>query len=151
MDNSRNTFSPKNNFPWFNSFPSAMSCFHITTKMRFRGNPRKTVELQNYIKSWKMVVRSWYMTHFDRRDLLKSKKIVSERFRNIPGLPGSIFEIFRFIWDFCKIPQVLKIRFFELSSPKKIFKNDFHKISKFSLKLWYLSSILVYLLRADSQ
>ena len=43
-----------------------------------------------------MVVRGWYMTHFDRRDLLQSKKQVWGGFRNLSGLPSPIRDFFRF-------------------------------------------------------
>ena len=51
---------------------------HIFTNRRkcdFRVIRQEMAKLQNYIKSSEMVVRGWYMTHFDRRDILNSKKI----------------------------------------------------------------------------
>ena len=133
MDNSRNTFSPKNNFPCFNSFSSAMSCFHITTKMRFRGNPRKTVELQNYIKSWKMVVRSWYMTHFDRRDLLKSKKLFRIDSATYPASPARFSKFFDFFGIFAKFRRFWKSDFLNFRVRKKSSKMIFIKFPSF---LW---------------
>ena len=150
MDISRKTMSRKYNFPCLPNFPTDLSWICKSTKMGFPGYPPKMAEFHNYRKPSKMVVWGWYMTHFDRRDLLNSKKLVLDRFRNLPDLPGPICKIFRFFRNFRQIPQVLKIRFFWLSSPKKIFKNNFYQISKFSLKLCYFSSILVYLHRADS-
>ena len=150
MDNSRNQILRKNNFPSLPNFFFDLSHIFKFAKMRFRGNPRKTPEFHQSKKSSKMVVWGWYMTHFDRRDLLKCEKLVLDRFRNIPVLPDPICKIFRFFRNFHQISQVLKMRFFGLSSPKIFFKNNFHQICKFSLKLWYFSSILVYLHRADS-
>ena len=75
MNNSRNKYQDKIIFSNFYGFPSAMSHFHKSTKTRFPENPSKVVQLHNYIKSSEMVVRGWYMTHFDRRDILNSKKI----------------------------------------------------------------------------
>ena len=150
MDISRRKKPRKYNFPWLPTFFSDLSWICKSTKMWFLGKPRKIAEFHNYRKPSKMVVWGWYMTHFDRRDLLNSKKLVLDRFRNLPDLPGPICKIFDFFRNFRQIPQVLKIRFFWLSSPKKIFKNNFYQISKFSLKLCYFSSILVYLHRADS-
>ena len=50
-------------------------------------------------KSSIMVTRGWYLTHFDNRDLLKSKKIDLGGFRNMPYLHGPICEICRFSID----------------------------------------------------
>ena len=122
MSNSRNKIVQKINFAWFNSFPSAMSWFWKSSKMWFPENPPKMVELHNYIKSSEMVVRGWYMTHFDRKDLLRSKKFVSDRFHILPDLPGTICEIFRLFCNFSPNPQFLKNRFFWLSSSKIVFK-----------------------------
>ena len=52
----------------------------------------KMVELHNNRKSLEMVVRGWYMTHFDRRDLLKSKKLVWGGFSNMSDYSGPICE-----------------------------------------------------------
>ena len=125
MNNSRKINFQKNNFPCFNSFPSAMSWFCWLTKMRFSENPPKMVEIHENRKSSEMVVRGWYMAHFDRRDLLKSKKLVWGRSRNMPDLPGPICEFSRFFSKFHQISQVLKNRFFWLPSPKKSSENSF--------------------------
>ena len=58
------------------------------------------VEFHENRKSPEMVVGDWYMTHFDRRDLLKSKKLVWGRFRNMPDLPGPICDFLRFFRKF---------------------------------------------------
>ena len=73
-----------------------MSRCHRSTKIGIPGNPQKMVEFHENRKSPEMVVGDWYMTHFDRRDLLKSKKLAWGRFRNMPDLPGPICEILRF-------------------------------------------------------
>ena len=52
-----------------------------------------------------MVVRGRYMTHFDRRDLLKSKKLVWDRFRNMPALQRSICEFLGFFRGISRIAQ----------------------------------------------
>ena len=75
MDISQKKMLRKNYFPRINSFPSAMSHMHKSTKMRFPGNRPKMVQLHKNITSSKMVVRGWYMSNFDHRDLLNSKKI----------------------------------------------------------------------------
>ncbi len=112
MSNFRKKIERKNNFPKRLCFPSAMSCFRYSKKMRFPEIPEKMVELHNCIKSSEMVIRGRYMTHFDRRDLLKSKKLVWDRFHNIFALPGPIREFSRFFRKFRRILQVVKIRFF---------------------------------------
>ena len=96
--------SRKNNFPRILCFPSAMSHIRKSTKMGFPGNRPKMPQLHKFRKSSEMVVRGWYMTHFDRRDLLQSKKQVWGGFRNLSDLPGPICEISRFfseisVWE----------------------------------------------------
>ncbi len=125
MNNSRKFVWWKNNFPWFNSFSPAMSHFRKSTKITFPENPRKIVEFQENRKSSEIVVRGWYMTHFDRRGLLKSKKFVWGRFRNISGLPGPIFDFSWFFRKFHQISHVMKNRFFWHPSPKNWSKNGF--------------------------
>ena len=71
---SQKIISRKNNFPRNIGFPSAMSLTRTSTKMGFPGNQPKIVQLHGPITFSKMVVRGWYMPHFDRRDLLDSKK-----------------------------------------------------------------------------
>ncbi len=75
MNDSRRKKNVKNDFLNFFGFLSAKSHFHKSTKTRFPENPSKVIQLHNYIKSSEMVVRGWYMTYFDRRDILNSKKI----------------------------------------------------------------------------
>ena len=87
------------------------------------------LQLRDHRTSSKMVVRGWYMTHFDRRDLLNSKKQVWGGFRNLPDLCGPICDFSRFFWKFRSGPRILKKWFFWLQSPKKMFENYF--FSKF--------------------
>ena len=47
-----------------------------------------------------MVVRGWYMTHFDRTDLLHSKKQVWGGFRNYSDLQKPIYEKFSIFSEF---------------------------------------------------
>ena len=86
-------------FPWNNSFLSDMSHVHKSTKKRFPGDPPKVVQLQNNRKSAKMVVWGWYMTHFDRKNILNSKKICLGGFRNLSDLQRSIHEFLGFFWE----------------------------------------------------
>ena len=74
MDISQKKMSLKNNFPRILCFSPEISHIHKSTKMGFQGNQPKMAQLRNNITSSKMVVRGWYMTHFDRRDPLNSKK-----------------------------------------------------------------------------
>ena len=96
--------------------------------MRFPENPLKILQLRDHITSSKMVVRGWYMTHFDRSDLLNSKKISLGGFCNLPDLCGPICEFSRFFRKFHPGPLITKNRFFYLSSPKKMFENDFFQL-----------------------
>ena len=52
-----------------------------------------------------MVVRGWYMAHFDRRDFLNTKKIGLGGFRNLPDLPRSIREILGFFREIFVVTQ----------------------------------------------
>ena len=63
-------------------------------KCGFPGNRSKMPQLHKIRKSSEMVVRGWYMTHFDRRDLLHSKKQVWGGFRNYSDLQKPICEKF---------------------------------------------------------
>ena len=72
-----------------------------------------------------MVVRGWYMPHFDRTDLLVFRKQVWGGFRYLPDLTGPICENFRFFRKFRSGRLIVKNRFFLLSSPKILFKNNF--------------------------
>ncbi len=94
IDNSRKKYQDKIIFSNFYGFPSAMSHFHKSTKTRFPENPSKVVQLHNYIKSSEMVVRGWYLTHFDRRDILNSKKIGLGWFCDFSGVTVLILRIF---------------------------------------------------------
>ena len=132
ISNSRKKMSRTNYFPWQNSFPSAMSHIRTSTKMGFPGIEAKMLELHDHITSSKMVVRGWYMTHFDRRDLLNSKKQVWGGFRNLPDLRGPICEFSRFFWKFRSGPRILEKWFFWLQSPKKMFEN------------WFFSSFIFF-------
>ena len=80
MNDSRKKKNVKNDFLNLFGFLSAKSHFHKSTKTRFPENSPKMVELHEYRNSSEMVVRGWYMTHFDRRDIPKSKKIGLGRF-----------------------------------------------------------------------
>ena len=97
MDISKNKILRKNNFLKRLCFPSAMSWIWKSNKMRFPENSPKMVELHNYIKSSEMVLWGRYMIHFDRRDLLKSKKIslgsIPQHIRT-PRADSRIFAIF---------------------------------------------------------
>ena len=60
--------------------------------------------------------RGWYMTHFDRRDLLHSKKQVWGAFHNLSGLPSPIrdfFSIFREISTEAHKPKIPSAPTFE--------------------------------------
>ena len=105
MDSSRKIIPRKIVFPWNNSFLSDMSHVHKSTKMRFPGNPPKVVQLQNSRKSAKMVVWGWYMTHFDRKNFLNSKKICLGGFRNLSDLQRSIREFLGFFWEISSVAQ----------------------------------------------
>ena len=122
---SQKIISRKNDFPRNFGFPSAMSHTRTSTKMGFPENQPKMVQLHGPITFSKMVVRGWYMPHFDRRDLLNSKKQVWGGFRNLPGLYGPICEILRFFRKFRSGPRLLKKWFFWLQSPKKWSKITF--------------------------
>ena len=101
--------------------------WHIrkSTKMGFPGNQPKMAQLHKNTTSWEMVVRGWYMTHFDRRDLLNSKKLVWDGFHNLPDLPGPICDFSRFFRKFRGGPRILENRFLNLSIKEKMFKNWF--------------------------
>ena len=84
---SQKIISRTNYFPRILCFSPAISHIHKSTKMGFPGNQPKITQLHKNITSSKMVVRGWYMTHFDRRDLLNSKKkfgIVSTTYMTSP-------------------------------------------------------------------
>ena len=123
-----------------------MSRFHKSTKMGFPRNPPKMFEFHENRKLSEMVVRGWYMTHFDRRDLQKSKKLFWGRFRITSDFSGPICEISWLFHYFHRISHALKNRFFWLSSPEKWSKMFiFWYFFWFFSKLWYISSILIFL------
>ena len=74
-------------------FPLRCHDFANRPNWDFREISQKMSQLHKIRKSSKMVARGSYMTHFDRRDLLKSKKHVWGCFRNLSDLPGLICEI----------------------------------------------------------
>ena len=96
MSISRKKFARKNNFPKRLCFPSGMSWFCKFTKMGFPEIPGKMVKLHNYIKSWEMVARGWYTAHFNRTDILNTKKISLDGFCHLSNFSGPICEISRF-------------------------------------------------------
>ena len=104
------------------------------TQMGFPEIRPKMPQLHGPITFSKMDVRGWYMPHFDRRDLLNSKKQVWGGFRNLPDLYGPICEFSRFFGKFRSGPRILKNRFFWLQSPKKwskiTFFSNFLKLPK---------------------
>ena len=117
---SQKIISRKNYFPRNYGFPSAMSHTRTSTKIRFPGNRPEMLQLRDHITSSKMVVRGWYMTHFDRTDLLNSKKQVWGGFRNLPDLGGPICDFSHFFRKFRSGWLVAKNRFFDF----RVRKND---------------------------
>ena len=147
---SQKKISRKNNYPRILCFPSAMSHIRTSTKMRFPGNQLKMLQLHNNITFSKMVVRGCYMTHFDRRDLLNSKKLVWGGFPNLPDLPGPICDFTRFFRKFRSGRQVLKNRFLNLSTKEKMLENlfyqnvfDFSKITILKLHFGMFTSVIL--------
>ena len=63
------------------------------------------------------------MTHFDRRDLLESKKQVWGGFHNLSDLPSTIREFSRFFRKILTEAQKPKNPSAPISSPKIFFKN----------------------------
>ena len=92
MNNSSKKFMRKINFPRRLCFLPVKSHIRKSTKMRFPGYPPKVVQLHNNRKSSEMVVQGWYITHFDRRDILNTQKICLGGFRNLSDLQRSIHE-----------------------------------------------------------
>ena len=74
IDISQKILRRKNYFPWNVSFSPEISDIHKSTKMGFSRNQPKMAQLHKNTTSSKMVVRGWYMTNLDRRDILNSKK-----------------------------------------------------------------------------
>ena len=102
-----------------------MSHIHKSTKMRFPGNRPKMPQLLKNIISSKMVVRGWSMTLFDYRDLLNSEKNVWDGFHHLSAIPGPICDFSRIFQKIRVGTWILENRFFNRSSPKKMFENDF--------------------------
>ena len=111
-----------------------MSHMHKSTKMGFPGNQPKITKLHQNIISSEMVVRGWYMTHFDRRDPLNSKKLVWGGFHNLPDLPGLICEFSGFFWKSRDARRILENQVHGLSTKEKMLENiffqNFFEISK---------------------
>ena len=80
----------QNYFSNFMVFPLQCHTFANRRKCDFRVIRQEMAKLQNYIKSSEMVVRGWYMTHFDRRDVLNTKKICLDGFRNLSDIQWPI-------------------------------------------------------------
>ena len=74
IDISQKILRPKNYFPKNVIFSPEISHIRKSTKVRFPRNQPKMAQLHQNTTSSEMVVRGWYTTHFDRRDLLNSKK-----------------------------------------------------------------------------
>ena len=117
----------------------------ISTKMSFLENRPKMPQLHGPITFSKMVVRGWYMPHFDRRDLLDSKKQVWGGFRNLPGLYGPISEIFSIFSEISPgQPRSKKVIFLTSESEKMIENYFFFKFFETSKKYgtsapeWYI-------------
>ena len=72
IDISQKILRRKNNFPWNVIFSPEMSHICTSAKIGFPGNQPKMPQLHKNTTSSEMVVRGWYMTHIDRRDLLNS-------------------------------------------------------------------------------
>ena len=128
------------NFPIGNSHIK-----HKSTKMRFQGNQPEMHQLDDYIISSKIVVWGWYMTHFDRRDLLKSKKKVWDGFHHLSVIPGPICDFPRIFREFRGGPRILeKPSSWTSESEKNVQKSIFFQFHKFSKKydtwapFWYI-------------
>ena len=120
---------------------------HICTSAKnwFSGNQPKIPQLHKNTTSSEMVVRGWYMTHIDRRDLLNSKKLIWDGFPNLPGIPGPICDFSRFFWGFRAAPQILeKPSSWTSESEKNVRKLIFSNYFDFSKKydtwapFWYI-------------
>ena len=69
-----------------------------------------------------MVVRGWYMTHFDRRDLLHSKKICLDGFCTFSDLYVLICEFSRFFRKFRLVRLVRGKNIFPTVNSEKFFQ-----------------------------
>ena len=142
MKSSSKKILRKSDFPCFNSFPSAMSHFRKSTKMWFPTHQPKKPQLHNYRKSSIMVIRGWYLTHFDSRDLLKSKK---NWFGWIPQLirsPRADLRNFPIFPEFSQISTGSKKPIFLTFESEIFFKNDFYMIHFF---LWNYDTLAPFL------
>ena len=152
MNNSRKKKSRKNNFPMILCFPSAMSHMHKSTKMGFPGNQLKITQLHQNITSSEMVVRGWYMTHFWPQGPPKLQKIGLGWFPQLTRPPRADLRIFRIFLEISRCtPNPRKTEFLDFRVRKKCSKIYFFNFFWNFQKIWYFSSILVYLHRAYSQ
>ena len=99
MNYSGNKICAKNYFHEIFGFFPSKSQIRKSSKVGFPENAPKIAQFHKHRKSSEMVVRGWYMTHFDRRDLLQSKKQVWGGFRNLSDLPNPIREFSQFFWE----------------------------------------------------
>ena len=77
-------------------FPLRCHDFANLQKIRLPEIPPNMARLHKYRKSSEMVVRGWYMTHFDRRNVLNSEKLGFGRFRTFSDHQRSIFDFSMF-------------------------------------------------------
>ena len=70
-------------------FPLQCHAFANLQKMRLLENPPKMARLHKYRKSSEMVVQGWHMTHYNRKDILNTKKLCLGGFRNLSDLQRS--------------------------------------------------------------
>ena len=111
MNNSRNKYMRKMNFPkrlCFLPVKSQIRKLSKIVKNAVSWKSAKSGPTSKSCKSWIMVVRGRYMTHFDRRDLLKSKKTGLGGFRNLSDLQRSIHQFLRFFREISDITRNLK-------------------------------------------
>ena len=121
-----------------------MSHMHKSTKMRFPGNQPEILQLHKNITSSKMVVRGWYMTHFDPRDLLNSKNRFGVVSATYPTSAGRFAIFLDFFGNFDLGLGFSKSDFFDFRVRKKCSKINFFKIFGFpknyniSAPEWYI-------------
>ena len=127
MNNSSTKYMRIINFSKRLCFLPVNSHIRKWTKMRFLGNPPKVVQLQNYIKSWIMVVQGWYMTHINRKDILNTKKLCLGGFRNLSDLQRSNPVFLGFFREILV----------DVQNPKKIECLDF-RVRKFCSKIIFM-------------
>ena len=132
MNISQKILRRENYFPWNVIFSPEMSHICTSAKIGFPGNQPKIPQLHKNTTSSEMIVRGWYMTHIDRRDLLNSKKKGWGGFHNLSGLPGPICDFSRFFWGFRAAPQILeKPSSWTSESEKNVRKLIFFKFHSF--------------------